>query len=132
MMGLPKNFQKQNTQITKRVDSLNDLNFYTVEYTVRLTKNFIETNPSDYDWGTELEEFGKPISINDHYSRINTKKFSALNEEQANSKISEWLDKQVENRIISEWDIKSMDTNTFYDVLNEKGLLPLLDIKTDK
>jgi len=128
-MGLPKNYQKQNTQITKRVDSLNDLNFYTVEYTVRMTKDFMESNPKEYDWGTEVEEFGKPVEVNDFYTRINTKKFSALNEESARNKITEWLDKQVENRLISEWDIKTLETNTFYDVLNEKGLLPLLEFK---
>ena len=132
-MGLPKNYQKQSTQINKRVESLNDLNFYEVTYEFRFTKAFMEQKQDEgEDWDEVGSEFGSPLSLDRDSKYVNTKKFSALDDESAERKITEWLDKQVENKIMSEYDIISIDKNNLHDVLKEKGLLPFLDLNKEK
>lgn len=124
-MGLPKNYQSQKNQINKRFDSLNELNFYKVKYEFRFTKTFRESKQLepwqiDNEWGIPLD-----TDINSKYRKI--KKFSALDDEKANKKMVEWLDKQVENNIISEYDIISIEKESFEEVLEEKGLLPFVN-----
>jgi hypothetical protein len=74
----------------------------------------------DNEWGIPLD-----TDINSKYRKI--KKFSALDDEKANKKMVEWLDKQVENNIISEYDIISIEKESFEEVLEEKGLLPFVN-----
>lgn len=132
-MGLPKNYQEQNTQLKKRFDSLKDLNYYTVEYKYKFTKSFKEDNLEKLkkeEWSEQdVEEWGTPRSFEEFNTMFNTKKYSALDDEQAESKITEWLDKQVENNIMSEYDLISINKRSFYEVLKDKGLLPFVELK---
>lgn len=124
-MGLPKNYQKQNTQIEKRFDALNDLNYYKVGYEYRLNSNFIKTQIETYDWGSYSREWPVPNSEDATVKYEGFRKFSALNDEKATEKITEWLDKQVESGILSEYELISMEKSDLHDILEEKGLLPL-------
>ncbi len=126
-MGLPKNYQKQNRQLSKRFESLKDLNYYKVKYEFRFTKDFRENQIETYDWGTYDSEWGVPQSSDKDSKYSKTKRFSAFSDEQAENKIVEWLDSQVEKNIISEYNIISTDKQNFYDVLEEKGLLFLVN-----
>lgn len=132
-MGLPRNYQEQETQLKKRFDSLRDLNYYTVDYEYKFTKKFKEENLEKLkkeEWSNlDVKEWGTPRSFEHFNVMFNSKDFSALDDEQAEIKITEWLDKQIENNIISEYDIKSFNKRSFYDVLKDKGLLPFVELK---
>lgn len=124
-MGLPKNFQSQHTQINKRFDSLNDLNFYKITYQFRFTKNFMEKKQETEDWDID---WGVPLSMERDTKYVNTKRFSALNDDIAERKIVEWLDKQVENKVFSEYDVILTEKDDLKEILREKGLLPLINL----
>jgi hypothetical protein len=129
-MGLPKNYQKQSTQINKRFESLNDLNYYKVTYDFRFTKAFLEQKIEENVWDDEMLDWGIPIETGtDNPKYGNVKKFSALDDESAEKKITEWLDKQVENKIFSEYEVISTEIQSLEEVLREKGLLPLINLK---
>ena len=110
------------------VEALNDLNFYTVEYKIRLTKEIKKMLYESWDTGVDvINDLGIYAAGEDGDTKICIKKYSALSDEQAEGKITEWLDKQVENQVISEYEIITTETNSFYDVLKEKELLPLIN-----
>ena len=71
-MAIPKNYN----QFEKRVDSLNELTFYTVDYEYELT-DMGEFTPE------QIEVVHREVTGN--------KEFSALNDESAESKIIEWF-----------------------------------------
>ena len=122
-MGLPKNYNSQKPQLQKRLDSLNDLNYYEAEYMVEFKKDFLE----------DLDE----IKINDlhHHFRYDVeqrkglKKFSAKNREMATNVINNWLESYKKRGIIETYMLLEMTESSLYDELVEKNLLPLLDDK---
>jgi spore coat protein CotF len=110
------------------MEALNDLNFYTVQYKIKLTKEIKKMLDESWDTGVDvITDLGIYAAGEDSNTKICIKKYSALTDEQANSKITEWLDKQVENQVISDYELLSRETNTLYDVLKEKELLPLVN-----
>jgi len=129
-MGLPKNFHKKNN-LPKVIESLNELNFYNVNYTVKFTKEYdkqlreAELNDdivihSEFDVVTRnLEERSVNCSIN----------FSAIDDEVARRKINEWLEIRKESGKIESYEINKVISNGFYEELEKKGLLPLIDEK---
>jgi rhamnogalacturonyl hydrolase YesR len=50
------------------------------------------------------------------------KSFSAVDDETANNKITEWLDSKINKGEISSYVIDSMKFNTFYEELEERNL----------
>jgi hypothetical protein len=92
----------------------------------------MERQQESYDWGSENTEWGVPLSTDRFTKHTKLKKFSALSDEIAEKKMTEWLDKQIENKIISEYEIISMEKDDLHDVLKEKGLLPLINVKKEK
>ena len=108
-MSLPKKFN-ETSNFTKRVESLNDLIFYTVEYDYVLT-------------GKEVDEFDTEKEV------TGIKEFNALNEEQAKAKIENWFAVLTTNGILESYDIKSTKIRNLYETLDDKKILNILDFK---
>jgi len=113
MMAVPKNYE----QTEKRVDSLNDLTFYTVDYEFELT---------------DMKQFTAQQIEVIHREITGKKEFSALNDELANSKINEWLESLVVQEILKEYDIIEIKSMSFYDKLVDKKLGDILELKNIK
>lgn len=109
-MAIPK---KNFNQMEKRVESLNDLTFYTVKY--------------EYEFSEMGELSPEQIEIV-HREITGVKEFSALNDELAHSKINEWLESLVVQDILSEYEIIDIESHTFYDKLVEKKLGDILEL----
>jgi hypothetical protein len=112
-MAVPKNYN----QMEKRVESLNDLMFYTVTY--------------DYEL-TDMEEFSIEQIEVVHREVTGTKEFSALNDKLAEDKINEWLDSLVIQGILKEFEIIDIQSKTFHDKMVDKKLDLLIGIKDFK
>ena len=122
-MGLPKNYQTQSSYLERRLESLNDLNFYTIEYEVKFTKEFKKKLDESWDTGVDvITDLGVYAGGTQDGWKTCNKQFSALSDEVADKKIIEWLDIKVEQNVLSDYIVKSMETNTLYDVLKEKNL----------
>jgi hypothetical protein len=110
MMAVPKNFN----QTEKRVESLNDLTYYTVIYEYELT---------DMDSLTteQIEVVHREVT--------GMKEFSALTDESADEKINEWLESLVVQEILNEYGVVSIESQSFYDKLVDKKLGDILELK---
>lgn len=108
-MALPKKFN-ETVNFKNRVDSLNDLFYYSVRYDYVLTGKEVE----DYDVEMEITGF---------------KEITALDEEQAKAKIENWFNVLLKNEILESYEIKSTETKNFYETLKDKKLLDLLNFK---
>ncbi len=107
-MALPKNFNQNN----KRVESLNNLSYYTVDYDYVLT---------------DLEGFNQDQIDVINYEINGVKKFTALNDDVADRKINEWFESLVRQNIVKSYSINNKDTTTFYDKLVESKLMDMLE-----
>ena len=109
-MAVPKNFN----QTEKRVESLNDLTYYTVIYEYELT---------DMDSLTteQIEVVHREVT--------GIKEFSALTDESADEKINEWLESLVVQEILNEYGVVSIESQSFYDKLVDKKLGDILELK---
>ena len=109
-MAVPKNFN----QTEKRVESLNDLTYYTVIYEYELT---------DMDSLTteQIEVVHREVT--------GMKEFSALTDESADEKINEWLESLVVQEILNEYGVVSIESQSFYDKLVDKKLGDILELK---
>jgi hypothetical protein len=112
-MALPKNYD----QTDKRVEALNDLTFYTVDYEYELT---------------DMKDFTAEQVEVVHREITGKKEFSALNDELANDKINEWLESLVVQEILKEYDIVEINSTSFYDKLIDKKLGDILELKNIK
>ena len=108
-MALPKNFNKT-VNFNNRIESLNDLIYYSVKYDYVLTGKKVE----DYDVEMEITGF---------------KEMTALDEEQAKAKVKNWFNVLIKNEILESYEIKSTETKNFYETLKDKKLLDLLNFK---
>ncbi len=112
-MAVPKNFN----QTEKRVESLNDLTFYTVTYEYELTDMKGLTTE-------QIEVVHREIT--------GTKEFSALTDESADDKINEWLESLVVQEILKEYGVVDITSRSFYDKLVDKKLGDILELKNIK
>jgi hypothetical protein len=55
------------------------------------------------------------------------KKFSSMSDEMAQDKMIKWLEAKKDNHQISEYNIDSMEFDSFYETLVEKGLDKILN-----
>jgi len=108
-MALPKNFN-QTVNFKNKVESLNDLIYYSVTYDYVLTGKKVD----GFDVDTEVNGF---------------KEMTALDEEQAKDKIENWFNVLVKNQVLESYKIKSTETKNFYETLKDKRLLDLLNFK---
>lgn len=108
-MALPKNYN-QTVNFKNKVESLNDLVYYSVRYDYVLTGKQVE----DYDVEMEVTGF---------------KEITALDEEQAKAKIQNWFSVLVKNEILESYEIKTTEFKDLYRTLEDKKLLDLLNFK---
>ena len=108
-MALPKNYN-QTVNFKNKVESLNDLVYYSVRYDYVLTGKQVE----DYDVEMEVTGF---------------KEITALDEEQAKAKIQNWFSVLVKNEILESYEIKTTEFKDLYRILEDKKLLDLLNFK---
>lgn len=129
-MGLPKNFQ-QTVNLNKRLEALNDLNFYSYTYRVKLTSkvvNEVYDNNKSFD---DLEKYlGKISFLGDKLANC-VNKISAIDRGKADQKLQEWLNKSIETQIIESYEILKVEEKTFEEEITEKGLLDIINYKRD-
>jgi hypothetical protein len=109
-MAVPK---KNFNQMEKRVESLNDLTYYTVNYEYELS---------------EMKELTAEQTEVVRREITGVKEFSALNDELAHSKINEWLESLVVQEILNEYEVIDIKSQTFYDKLVDKKLGDILEL----
>lgn len=108
-MSLPKNFN-QTINFKNKVESLNDLIYYSVKYDYVLTGKKVE----NFDVDTEV---------------TGIKEITALDEEQAKAKIENWFKVLIKNEVLESYEIKSINIKNFYETLKDKNLLEFLNLK---
>jgi len=108
-MALPKKFN-ETINFKNRIDSLNDLIFYSVKYDYVLTGKKVD----DFDVDKEVTGY---------------KEISALDEEQAKAKIENWFNVLLTNGILESYETKSIEVKTFYETLKDKKILDILEFK---
>lgn len=120
-MGVPKNFHEQ-VNLPKMVEALNDLNFYTFNYTIVLTEEYNKKLREAEMLNQVLDTELNVITRDGDLTLGCIKSFSAVDDETADKKMKEWLDVKIENNQILSYLIKSFESNTFKEELEEKGL----------
>ena len=109
-MSLPKKFH-ETVNFNNKVRSLNELMYFTVEYEFTLTENYKDNLMEGFDPEKEI---------------TGTKEFTALTQEQAEDKVTNWFMVLVDKGIIKDYKIMAMYHKSFYGTLKEKELLDLL------
>ena len=112
-MSVPKKFN-ETVNLKNRVESLNDLTFYTVRYEFKLTDNYKENLHSEFDVDAEV---------------TGIKEVSGLNEEQAIAKIENWFTVLTDRNILESFEIKSIESRSFYETLKDKKILDIITQK---
>jgi hypothetical protein len=112
-MAVPKNYN----QTEKRVEALNDLTYYTVNYEYELTN-------MDNFTAEQIEVVHREVT--------GVKEFSALDDKVAEGKINEWLDSLVVQEILKEYDVIDITSKSFYDKLVDKKLGDILELSKIK
>jgi hypothetical protein len=108
-MAVPKNYN----QTEKRVESLNELTFYTVTYEYELTDmNGLTTE--------QIEVVHREVT--------GTKEFSALNDDSATDKIDEWLESLVVQEVLKEYEVVDVASRSFYDKIVDNKLMDIIEI----
>jgi hypothetical protein len=108
-MSLPKKYN-ETINFRNRVESLNDLIFYTVTYDYVLT-------------GKKIDDFDTDLEIN------GIKEVNALDEEQAKAKVENWFNVLIKNGVLESYTIKSTNFKNLYETLEEKSILDILEFK---
>ena len=109
-MSLPKKFH-ETVNFNNRVRSLNELMYFTVEYEFTLTENYKEKSFEGFDPDKEI---------------TGIREFTALTQEQAEDKITNWCAVLEDKEIIKDYKIITMYHKSFYGTLKEKELLEVL------
>jgi hypothetical protein len=112
-MALPKKFN-ETVNFKNRVESLNDLIYYSVKYDYKLTEGYKDYLNNEFDIGGEITGY---------------KEVSALNEEQAKSKVENWFNVLIKNKILESYEIKSEEIKNLYETLRDKKILNILKFK---
>jgi len=129
-MGLPKNFQ-QTVNLNKRVEALNDLTLYVFTYDLKFTNKLTEEIYTDENLYNSIEDFLGEVKFIGNKRGIGKTRISALDREQADKKLNEWLTKAVENEFITEYEVKEVFEKTFNEELEELGLNNILNYGKD-
>jgi hypothetical protein len=124
-MGLPKNFNEKVNR-PKIVESLNDLNFYTTEFVIEIIKDSSNKERQQYDLLHDTLNADYNVLSREGDMLVCSKNYSALNDETALRKLTEWLEIKKNNEEIVSYEIKELKSNSFYEELDKKGLLDLL------
>lgn len=124
-MGLPKNFN-ETVNMPKVIESLNDLNFYTVNFIMEISDDYDKKERQSEIIGDTLGSDYNVLSRIDDRKLTCVKNYSALNDDIALRKITEWLDIKKEKNEIVSYEIVNIESNSFYEELDKKGLLNLL------
>jgi hypothetical protein len=124
-MGLPKNFNEKVNR-PKIVESLNDLNFYTTEFVIEIIKDSSNKERQQYDLLHDTLNADYNVLSREGDMLVCSKNYSALNDEIALRKLTEWLEIKKNNEEIVSYEIKELKSNSFYEELDKKGLLDLL------
>jgi hypothetical protein len=136
-MGVPKNYQ-QTVNLSNRVKALNDLNFYTFKYKLNLTEEAITTIYKNMgeDILETFEEFIGTITIdkttqteNSDGEAFGEKRFSAVDDEKADEKYQQWLNKAKDIGLVSSYGTISVTKKTFKEELEEKKIMDILNYK---
>jgi hypothetical protein len=127
-MGLPKNYQ-QTVNLTKRVESLNDLFFYEFEYSITLTKKTINEFYDKNKSFEELEDFLGELNFIGNKKIIGKNRINAFNSEIAEEKLKKWLGKSIDMGIIESYEVLNYSERSFKEELENKNLLDLLNFK---
>jgi hypothetical protein len=109
MMAVPKNYN----QTEKRVESLNELTFYTVTYEYELTEMENLTNE-------QIEVVHREVT--------GTKEFSALDDDSATDKIDEWLESLVVQEVLKEYEVVDVASRSFYDKIVDNKLMDIIEL----
>jgi hypothetical protein len=120
-MGVPTNYNKQEPQIQKRFDSLNDLRYYTVKYDIKINKDYLKL----------CEENMAPIEFaiigESEYGEQCIKRFSAMTDEIAERNIILWLESMKDENKVTDYVIEDISGTDLTGILDEKQLLPLFN-----
>lgn len=115
-MSVPKNFNST-VNLKNRVDSLNDLTFFTVKYDYELTDDYEDKLHKDFDVDTEI---------------TGVKEVSGLDEEQVIAKIENWFIVLSDRGILKSFEIKSVESRSFYETLKDKKILDIIELKNPR
>ena len=111
-MSVPKKFN-ETVNLKNRVESLNDLTFYTVRYDFKLAENYKENLHSEFDVDVEV---------------TGIKEVSGLNEQQAMAKIDNWFTVLTDRKVLESFEIKSIERKSFYETLKDKKILDIIAV----
>lgn len=106
-MSLPKKFN-ETINFKNKINSLNELIFYTVEYDYVLTENCQDNIVEGFVIDKEI---------------TGVKEFHALDEEQAGDKIKNWFIVLKDKEILKSFEVISIKSKSFYEIVKEKKLL---------
>jgi hypothetical protein len=140
-MGLPNNYAKQEPQLERRWDSLNDLKYYKVTYDLYLEEDFFNKIKEEGD-DTDEWEMNQELGITEspmgrggygppntrHLVKYGIKTFAALDEEKAKATFKGWVDSMVSQKIIEELTIIDFMENTLMEELDRLDVLPILKL----
>jgi hypothetical protein len=124
-MGVPKGFQDVNRK--KRIEALNDINFYRFVYEITYTEEYQKLLQESELNGKVIISDIDVIMSSDKFNKRCFKRVNALTEDDANRKMTEWLESIKEESIIRDYKILEVEANSFYDEVKNKHLLPLID-----
>lgn len=125
-MSLPKNFQ-QTVNLKKRVDALNELVFYNFTYKIKFTDSFLEEIYKDESTYNSIEENLGKVKFTGNKGGVGENRVYGINQEQANEKITIWLEKAISNNIIENYDIVEVIEKTFAEEIDDMGLSSFLN-----
>lgn len=129
-MGLPKNYQ-QTVNLNKRVEALNDLNFYTFKYKLNLTEETVTTiyENLEKDVVETIEEVIGSITVNKKGEAFGEKTFTSTDDKRVNEKYESWVSKIKEMGLVMDSEIIEITKKTFIEELEDKNLTELLKRK---
>lgn len=108
-MSLPKKYN-ETVNFKNRIESLNELVFYTVNYDYVLT-------------GKKVDDFDIDMEV------TGVKELNALDEEQAKAKMENWFNVLLKNGVLESYTIKSSEFKDLYKTLEDKKILDILEFK---
>jgi len=129
-MGLPKNYQ-QTVNLNKRVEALNDLNFYTFKYKLNLTEETVTTiyENLEKDVVETIEEVIGSITVNKKGEAFGEKTFTSTDDKRVNEKYESWVSKIKDMGLVMDSEIIEITKKTFIEELEDKNLTELLKRK---
>ena len=94
---------------------------------MKFTNKLTEEIYTDENLYNSIEDFLGEVKFIGNKRGIGKTRISALDREQADKKLNEWLTKAVENEFITEYEVKEVFEKTFNEELEELGLNNILN-----